>query len=64
MLRRPLEEVAGRLPIGSPAACLDLLGRYEQAGLQRMLLWPVKDEVRQLERVALEIIPHLEPAKR
>jgi len=64
MLRRPLEEVAGRLPIGSPAACLDLLGRYQQAGLQRMLLWPVKDEVRQLERVALEIIPHLEPAKR
>ena len=59
MLRRPVEELAGRLPIGSPAACLDLLGRYQRAGLQRVLLWPVKDEVQQLERVALEIIPQL-----
>jgi alkanesulfonate monooxygenase SsuD/methylene tetrahydromethanopterin reductase-like flavin-dependent oxidoreductase (luciferase family) len=59
LLRRPVEELAGRLPIGSPAACLDLLGRYQSAGLQRVLLWPMKDEVQQLERVALEIIPHL-----
>ena len=59
MLRRPIEEVAGRLPIGSPAACGDLLGRYQQAGLQRMLLWPLKHEVEQLERVAAEVIPQL-----
>jgi alkanesulfonate monooxygenase SsuD/methylene tetrahydromethanopterin reductase-like flavin-dependent oxidoreductase (luciferase family) len=59
MLRRPIEDVAGRLPIGSPAACLDLLGRYQRAGLGRVLLWPLKDEVHQLERVAAEIIPQL-----
>ncbi len=59
MLRRPVEDVADRLPIGSPAACLDLLGRYQRAGLERVLLWPLKDEVRQLERVAAEIIPQL-----
>ncbi len=59
MLRRPIEEVAGRLPIGSPAACRDLLGRYQEAGLQRVLLWPVKDEVEQLERVASELLPQL-----
>jgi alkanesulfonate monooxygenase SsuD/methylene tetrahydromethanopterin reductase-like flavin-dependent oxidoreductase (luciferase family) len=59
MLRRPVEELAGRLPIGSPTTCLDLLGRYQRAGLQRVLLWPMEDEVQQLERVALEIIPHL-----
>jgi probable F420-dependent oxidoreductase len=59
MLHRPVEEVAGRLPIGSPAACLDLLGRYQRAGLQRVLLWPVTDEVQQLERVGREIIPQL-----
>src|SRR4029079_1304628 len=41
MLRRPVEELAGRLPIGSPATCLDLLGRYQRAGLQRVLPWPV-----------------------
>ena len=59
MLRRPIEDVAGRLPIGSPAACVDLLGRYQDAGLQRVLLWPLKDEVRQLERVASEVIPQI-----
>ncbi len=59
MLRRPIEEVAGRLPIGSPAAFLDLLGRYQRAGVDRVLLWPLKDEVHQLERVAAEIIPQL-----
>jgi probable F420-dependent oxidoreductase len=62
MLHRPVEEVAGRLPIGSPAVCVDLLGGYRRAGLQRVLLWPVKDEVEQLERVAQEIIPELERA--
>lgn len=59
MLRRPIEEVAGHLPIGSPAMCLDLLGRYERIGLERVLLWPLKDEVHQLERIAAEVIPHL-----
>jgi alkanesulfonate monooxygenase SsuD/methylene tetrahydromethanopterin reductase-like flavin-dependent oxidoreductase (luciferase family) len=59
MLRRPIDEVAGRLPVGSPAACLDLLGRYERVGLERVLLWPLKDEVEQLERVAAEIMPYL-----
>ena len=56
MLRRPLEEVDGRLPIGSPAACVDLLGRYQSAGLQRVLLWPLKDEVQQIERIAEEVV--------
>ena len=59
MLRRPIEELVGRLPIGSPAACLDLFGRYRDAGLQRVLVWPMGDEVEQLERVAAEIIPDL-----
>ena len=62
MLPRPVEEVEDRLPIGSSAACLDLLGRYQRAGLGRVLLWPVKDEVDQLERVAAEIIAPLGPA--
>jgi len=59
MLHRPIDEIASRLPIGSPAACLDLLGRYQVAGLQRMLLWPMRDEVHQLARIAQEIIPRL-----
>jgi hypothetical protein len=59
MLRRPMEELAGHLPIGPLAACLDLLGRYQEAGLQRVLLWPLKDEIEQLERVAADVLPQL-----
>jgi alkanesulfonate monooxygenase SsuD/methylene tetrahydromethanopterin reductase-like flavin-dependent oxidoreductase (luciferase family) len=59
MVRRPTEEVAGRLPIGSPAACQDLLGRYQAAGLQRILLWPVSDEIEQLERIASDVLPQI-----
>ena len=59
MLRRPLDEIEGRLPVGSPAACLDLFGRYRDAGLGRVLIWPMQDEVEQLERVAEQIIAPL-----
>ena len=59
MVRRPVDDLAGKLPIGSPAACLDLLSRYRDAGMERVLVWPMRDEVEQLERVAAEIIPHL-----
>lgn len=59
MLRRPEVDVARRLPIGSPARCVDLLARYQDVGLQRVLLWPVGNEQEQLERVASDVIPHL-----
>jgi len=59
LLRRPVDEVASRLPVGSPTMCVDLLGRYEAAGLGRVLVWPLRDEVRQLERIALEVRPQL-----
>jgi len=59
MLRRPIDDLVGKLPIGSPAACLDLLSRYRDAGMQRVLLWPMRNEIEQLERVAAEIIPNL-----
>ncbi len=62
MLRRPVDEIEGQLPIGSPAACVDLLGRYQAAGLQRILLWPMQDEVDQLERIARDVRPQLRPA--
>src|SRR5262249_43988133 len=38
-----------RLPIGSAGSFAELLGAYKEAGLQRVLLWPVADETRQLE---------------
>ena len=59
MLRRPVEDVAGRLPIGSTAVCVDLFGRYGAAGVGRILLWPMQHEVEQLERVAADVLPQL-----
>ncbi len=59
MLRRSEEEVAHRLPVGSVARCVDLFGRYQAAGLQRVLLWPVGDELEQIERFASDVIPQV-----
>ena len=60
MVRRPIDELDGRLPIGPPALCLDLFGRYLDAGLQRILVWPMANEVEQLERIAADVVPALE----
>ena len=57
MLKRPLEAVEGRLPIGPPALCAELVERYREAGVARILFWPLSDEVRQIERVALDVLP-------
>ncbi len=64
MLRRSEEEVVLRLPIGSPARCVDLLGRYQSAGVDRLLLWPVGDELEQVERVAADVIPQVSSIRR
>jgi probable F420-dependent oxidoreductase len=56
MLNRPEEELRQRLPVGSAEACAEKLAAYRAAGVQRIFLWPVADELRQLtifrERVA------------
>jgi len=57
MVRRPIEDLADRLPIGSPAMCRDLFGDYREAGLQRVLVWPMANEVEQLERMADVVMP-------
>ena len=55
-LNRPEEELHQRLPVGPAEECAQKLAAYRAAGAQRILLWPVKDELRQLaifqERVA------------
>ena len=62
LLRRPLDEVTARLPIGSPAACVDILGRYQAAGLGRVLVWPLANEIDQVERIARDVMPQLSAA--
>ena|SRR5215212_9591973 len=55
-LKRPEEELRQRLLVGPAEECAEKLAAYRAAGAQRIFLWPVEDELRQLatfqERVA------------
>ena len=59
ILRRSEDEVRTRLPIGSPARSADLFARYQAAGVERVLVWPVGDALEQIERLATDVIPAL-----
>ncbi len=55
-LNRPEEELGQRLLVGPAEECAEKLAAFQAAGVQRIFLWPVEDELRQLtvfqERVA------------
>jgi alkanesulfonate monooxygenase SsuD/methylene tetrahydromethanopterin reductase-like flavin-dependent oxidoreductase (luciferase family) len=48
-INRPESLLRERLPIGPSGSFADLLAAFKEAGLRRVLLWPVADEARQLE---------------
>lgn len=52
LLRRDPEELRSQVCVGSPGHCAELLSRYAEAGCDRVYLWPLGDEPRQVERVA------------
>jgi alkanesulfonate monooxygenase SsuD/methylene tetrahydromethanopterin reductase-like flavin-dependent oxidoreductase (luciferase family) len=57
-LGRSPEEIGERLMFGSPEQLAEKIAAYEQAGLQRMFLWPVDlDPVAQLRRFADRVMP-------
>ena len=45
---RPLDELRERALIGSAAACAEKLSAYARAGVQRLFVWPLADELQQL----------------
>jgi hypothetical protein len=50
MLNRPVELVRSLfLPVGGAEACAEILSAYAEAGVQRVFVWPLGDELRQLE---------------
>ena len=59
-VHRPVEELRGRLPFGSAEAVAEVLDAFRAAGVQRVFLWPVSDELEQLKRFAGEVIPLLD----
>lgn len=61
LLGRDPDELRGQVCVGSPEHCAQLLSRYAAAGCQRVYLWPLGDERRQIELVAGEVAPRIEP---
>ena len=55
ILRRDPEELRAQVCVGPPEHCAELLSRYAEAGCERVYLWPLGDEARQLERVAAAV---------
>lgn len=48
ILGRDPDQLARQLPIGPAGRCIELLNSYERAGARQILLWPIRDPVRQL----------------
>jgi alkanesulfonate monooxygenase SsuD/methylene tetrahydromethanopterin reductase-like flavin-dependent oxidoreductase (luciferase family) len=52
ILRRDPDELRAQVCVGTAEHCAELLSRYADAGCDRVYLWPLGDEARQLELVA------------
>ena len=49
LLKRDPEELRGQLCVGPPGQCAELLSGYAAAGCERVHLWLLGDERRQIE---------------
>jgi alkanesulfonate monooxygenase SsuD/methylene tetrahydromethanopterin reductase-like flavin-dependent oxidoreductase (luciferase family) len=59
LLNRDPAELSDRLCIGPPEEVAELLSRYATAGCDRVYLWPLGDEARQVELATAEVAPRI-----
>src|SRR5919108_436607 len=59
ILRRDPDDLRAQVCVGPAEHCAELLSRYAEAGCERVYLWPLGDEPRQLELVAEAVAPRL-----
>jgi alkanesulfonate monooxygenase SsuD/methylene tetrahydromethanopterin reductase-like flavin-dependent oxidoreductase (luciferase family) len=60
MLGSPIDELRDlALPIGSAEQCAERISAYQDAGAQRIFVWPLADELDQLERFRKDVVPHV-----
>ena len=57
MLGRPAATLADQVLVGPADVCADLLRRYADAGVDCVFVWPIADDVAQLERVMHDVVP-------
>lgn len=62
-LNRPVAELRERLPIGSRLKCAEKLAAYQKVGVQRIYLWPIADELEQIEIFMQQVVPLIESSK-
>lgn len=62
MVGRDVDEMRDRVSVGSAEACAALLSSYASAGCERVFLWPLGDEARQIETLAGRVLPQLDSA--
>jgi alkanesulfonate monooxygenase SsuD/methylene tetrahydromethanopterin reductase-like flavin-dependent oxidoreductase (luciferase family) len=60
LLNRDAEALREHLCVGSAEHCAELLSRYAEAGCERVYLWPLGNEPRQIELLASEVAPRIE----
>lgn len=54
---RPVEELREQLPFGSADVVANKLNAFREAGVSRVFIWPVADELEQLRRFTTEVNP-------
>jgi probable F420-dependent oxidoreductase len=59
-LNRPVEELRERLPIGSARSCAEKLEAYQKVGVQRVYLWPLAEELKQIKIFMSQVAPLIE----
>jgi alkanesulfonate monooxygenase SsuD/methylene tetrahydromethanopterin reductase-like flavin-dependent oxidoreductase (luciferase family) len=57
LLKRDPESLRDQLCVGPAGKCAELLSRYAGAGCERVHLWPLGDERRQIELAATAVLP-------
>ena len=56
-IHRPEEVLRERLPVGPAELFAEKLSAFARAGVQRVFIWPVADEARQLARFCEHVLP-------
>jgi len=58
LLSRPVDALRGlALPIGSAEQCAERITAFADAGAERVFVWPLADELRQLEAFRERVVP-------
>jgi alkanesulfonate monooxygenase SsuD/methylene tetrahydromethanopterin reductase-like flavin-dependent oxidoreductase (luciferase family) len=57
LLKRDPRELGAQVCVGPAERCASLLSRYAAAGCERVYLWPLGDEARQIELAASDVLP-------